>query len=67
MGELQGAQHRAAPERDTAQSAEGGSHQAASPADRQGIDPACATPPALHFMAQLMAWKKLASCSPAVT
>lgn len=21
----------------------------------------------LHFMAQLMAWKKLASCSPAVT
>lgn len=35
---------------------------ATSPADRPGIDPACAP-----LLVQLMAWKKLASCSPAVT
>ena len=39
----------------------------ASPTDRRGIDPARTPPPSLHFMVQLMAWKKLASCSPAVT
>lgn len=66
MCEPQAALRRAAPESSTAHSARGGSHQAAPPADRRGIDPARA-PPSLHFMAQLMARKKLASCSSAVT